>query len=52
MNEYTITLSLTTKAEDHEQAADIGWALAQELRNAHPDEIGPIFDIKTQEMKE
>lgn len=52
MNTYTITLSLTVKAEDHEQAADKGWDLAQELRKAFPDQIGPIIEIKTQEHKQ
>lgn len=52
MNDYTIILSLTMKAQDHEQAADKAWALAQELRNAHPNEIGPIVEIKTQEHKQ
>lgn len=52
MNDYTITLNLTAKAEDHEQAADFGWTLAQELRKAFPDAIGPIVEIKTQEHKQ
>lgn len=52
MPTFTIELKLTTESADHETAADFGWTLAQELRKAFPDAIGPIVEIKTQEHKQ